>query len=189
MTILANSLQPYFNSPTITAIEEFFSEWKLGEHIRSFLLRLLIDTRSGMAVKAEELLELELLRRLLAAKHTELEAEKVLQFLKGFCMTAQIYIVELFIRARIYKYPKKPKKTFADVIAACVRQNELVWKHSSPGRYADPDDVTTDEIVPTHTVVAERKEIGGIRECIGARNANALAEIYTELGVPFKGIH
>lgn len=96
----------------------------------------------------------------------EPELHKLQSFLSQFCVTAQICLTNLFVRARIYKR----RKHFWTVLSICEVYRNSVWSESSPGRYGDPDDVSVDDCGCTR----------------GARNAGALVKVYLALDLPLK---
>lgn len=108
--------------------------------------------------------------RFRSAHYTDEEIAEICRFLEKFCETAIIYLTNLFVNARIYKYPRN----LHTVLLVCDFYDYFVWRHSSPDRYGDPDDTSVDEK----------------GECRGARNAGAIAKVYGAIGLPLlKGIH
>lgn len=108
------------------------------------------------------------LKRLEKVGYGEPEVCKMDSFLGHFSSwAAQIYLTNLFVRARIHR------KHFWTVLSIYEVYRHAVWSESSPDRYGDPDDVSVDE----HG------------DCRGARNAGAMARVYLALNLPFSGLH
>jgi len=72
---------------------------------------------------------------LLRVGYTELELEKLSAFAHPFCKTGRLYLARIFVRGKLYKKP------FSLTLKVCSALFALVWKHGSPDRIGDPDDV------------------------------------------------
>lgn len=115
------------------------------------------------------------LERLREVGHDEIELKAARIFLSRFCGTAQLYLTQLFVQAKIRKVD------FARVITLCQLYDNIVWSKSFPDRRGDPDDTALDP---------DDMDEDGKAVCRGARNAGAIARVYLALNLPFqKGIH
>ncbi len=86
------------------------------------------------------------------------EISRVEEFFVPFCITARTYLARVFVRARV------KRKDFGQTLLVCQDYWNKVWRHGTPERIGDTDDVAKDSV--------------------GIRNTMAFFQVYESLGLP-----